>query len=44
MSQLVGVALLRYMLRVEPIASVDTDELMKRLQPALDVHVPSEAP
>jgi AcrR family transcriptional regulator len=43
-SQLVGVALLRYMLRVEPIASVDTEELVKRLEPALDAHVPSEAP
>jgi AcrR family transcriptional regulator len=33
---LVGVALLRYILRVEPIASVSVDELVARLQPALE--------
>lgn len=41
--QLVGVALLRYLLRIEPIASVDTDELVNRLEPALDAHLLSEA-
>jgi hypothetical protein len=33
---LVGVALLRYISRVEPIASVSVDELVTRLQPALE--------
>jgi hypothetical protein len=33
---LVGVALLRYTLRVEPIASASTDELVAWMTPALD--------
>jgi AcrR family transcriptional regulator len=35
-AQLVGVALLRYILRVEPIASAGTTELVAWLEPALD--------
>jgi AcrR family transcriptional regulator len=34
--QLVGVALLRYILRIEPIASAGIDDLTARLEPALD--------
>src|SRR5919204_5342193 len=34
--QLVGVALLRYVLRVEPIASVPTDQLVAWITPMLD--------
>jgi AcrR family transcriptional regulator len=34
-SQLIGVAVLRYILRVEPIASASTDELVVWLTPAL---------
>jgi AcrR family transcriptional regulator len=33
---LVGVALLRYILHVEPIASIDTDDLVARMTPVLD--------
>jgi AcrR family transcriptional regulator len=33
---LVGVALLRYILQVEPIASTDTDDLVARLTPVLE--------
>jgi AcrR family transcriptional regulator len=37
--QLVGVAVLRYGLRMEPIASATTDELVARLAPVLDQHL-----
>jgi AcrR family transcriptional regulator len=36
---LVGVAVLRYILRVEPIASVSVAELVTRLEPALDRYI-----
>ena len=39
---LVGVALLRYILRVEPIASASVDELVVRLQPALERYLATE--
>jgi len=35
-AQLIGVAMLRYALRIEPIASASADELVDRLTPALD--------
>ncbi len=34
-SQLVGLAMLRYVLRVEPIASLDIDELVRLMAPSL---------
>jgi AcrR family transcriptional regulator len=37
--QLVGVALLRYILRVEPLASAPIEDLVRWLAPALDVHL-----
>jgi len=37
--QLVGVALLRYVLRVEPIASVRTDQLVAWITPTLDSYL-----
>jgi AcrR family transcriptional regulator len=41
---LVGVALLRYILRVEPIASAGIDELITWLEPALDGYLQAVAP
>ena len=37
--QLVGVAVLRYVLRIEPIASTPIDELVARVGPVLDHHL-----
>lgn len=37
-AQLVGLATLRYVLAVEPLASLDFEELMERLVPAIEVH------
>ena len=34
-SQLIGMAMLRYVLKVEPIASLDVDELVKLMAPPL---------
>jgi AcrR family transcriptional regulator len=39
--QLIGVAMLRYVLRLEPIASMDTGELIKRLEQALEADLQS---
>ena len=41
--QLIGLALLRYALRVEPIASADVEELVDRCAPALAVLLASAA-
>jgi len=38
-SQLVGVALVRYVLAVEPVASLPVDELVVRLAPVLQQHL-----
>ena len=43
-AQLVGVALLRYILRVEPIASASIEQLVTRLGSALDVYLGANAP
>lgn len=38
-AQLIGVALLRYALRVEPVASIAPEELVNRCAPSLAVHL-----
>lgn len=38
-AQLIGVAMLRHVVQLEPVASMPTDELVDRLAPALDVHL-----
>jgi AcrR family transcriptional regulator len=38
-SQLVGVALMRYVIRLEPIASMDRDELAKMIAPVIQRHL-----
>ncbi|MFD9316398.1 TetR family transcriptional regulator [Streptomyces sp. NPDC060053] len=38
-AQLVGLALLRYVVAVEPLASLDFEELVARLAPALEAHL-----
>jgi AcrR family transcriptional regulator len=43
MSQLVGVAILRHIVQVEPIASVSTDVLVRLLTPSLDHYLSSDA-
>jgi len=40
-AQLVGVALLRYLLRVEPLASAPIEQLVILIAPTLDVHLQS---
>jgi AcrR family transcriptional regulator len=35
-AQLIGVAILRYIVRIEPLASASTDDLVARLAPTLD--------
>jgi AcrR family transcriptional regulator len=42
--QMLGVALLRYVLKVEPIASAEVDELVELLAPALQHHLDPERP
>lgn len=37
-SQLIGVAMLRYILKLQPLASVSTEELVQRLAPAIQRH------
>jgi hypothetical protein len=37
-AHLVGLAILRYVLAVEPLASLEFEELMERLVPAIEVH------
>ncbi|MFF3225002.1 TetR family transcriptional regulator [Nocardia suismassiliense] len=39
MAQLLGIAYLRYILRVEPIASETLDELIARVAPAIETHL-----
>jgi len=34
-AQLVGLAMMRYVLRVEPVASVETDEIVRQFAPAI---------
>ncbi|MDT0321517.1 TetR/AcrR family transcriptional regulator [Streptomyces millisiae] len=43
-AQLVGTMLLRYILRVEPLASADASELIDRLAPAVQHHLTGPAP
>ncbi|PWC02938.1 TetR family transcriptional regulator [Agromyces badenianii] len=38
-SQLVGVIMVRYVLEFEPVASVDVDELVRRVAPAVQWHL-----
>ncbi|WP_394813007.1 TetR/AcrR family transcriptional regulator [Streptomyces boetiae] len=38
-AQLVGVALLRYVLRVEPLAAIPAEELVRRLAPVVQHHL-----
>jgi hypothetical protein len=37
-ANLVGLAILRYVLAVEPLASLEFEELMERLVPTIEVH------
>lgn len=41
MAQLLGIALLRYILQVEPLASTPVSELADRVAPVLDIHLGS---
>ncbi|MGW8381111.1 TetR family transcriptional regulator [Streptomyces sp. ODS28] len=41
-SQLVGSALLRYVIKVEPLASADPEELVRRLAPVVQHHLVGE--
>ncbi|TDC06325.1 TetR/AcrR family transcriptional regulator [Streptomyces sp. 8K308] len=43
-AQLVGTMMLRYILRVEPLASADPDELIARLAPAVQHHLTGPPP
>lgn len=43
-AQMVGVAMLRYVVRVEPLASMPPDELVERLTPVLEHHLFGPAP
>ncbi|TDC78326.1 TetR/AcrR family transcriptional regulator [Streptomyces hainanensis] len=43
-AQLVGVMMLRYILRVEPLASADAEELVARLVPAVQHHLTGPPP
>jgi hypothetical protein len=43
-AQLIGVAMLRYVLEVEPIASLEVDELVPMMAPALRQALAGEAP
>ncbi|MDH6629085.1 hypothetical protein M2271_006921 [Streptomyces sp. LBL] len=38
-AQLVGLALLRHVVAVEPLASLDFEELVERLAPAREIHL-----
>lgn len=38
-SQLVGIALMRYVVRIEPLASLSTVELIDRVVPVLEHHL-----
>ncbi|WP_328349677.1 hypothetical protein OG828_02615 [Streptomyces sp. NBC_00457] len=38
-AQLAGLVMLRYVLAVEPLATLDFEELMEWLVPAVEVHV-----
>jgi len=42
-SQLVGMAMMRYVLEVEPIASLDVDELVARMAPAVRAALATDA-
>lgn len=43
-AQMVGVAMLRYVVRVEPLAALPPDELVERLTPVLEHHLFAPAP
>lgn len=38
-SQMIGIAVLRYVVRVEPLASADVEELVDRVAPVLEAHL-----
>jgi hypothetical protein len=39
MAQLLGIAYVRYVLQLEPIASVPADELVARVTPVINYHL-----
>jgi hypothetical protein len=39
MSQLLGIAYLRYVLRVDPVASTPMEELVARVTPVIQAHL-----
>ena len=39
MAQLLGIAYLRHILRVEPVASTPVDELVRRVAPVISRHL-----
>lgn len=39
MAQLLGIAYLRYVLRVDPVASAPADELIARVTPVIEAHI-----
>ena len=43
-SQLVGLMMIRYGLRIEPIASAPAEELVRRVGPVVQAHLLGEAP
>lgn len=43
-AQLIGVAMLRHVVRVEPLASLPTEELVERLTPVLEAHLFGPSP
>ncbi|MFJ2262416.1 TetR family transcriptional regulator [Streptomyces sp. NPDC087844] len=38
-AQLVGIAMLRYVIKVEPLASADPEQIIKRVSPAIQSHL-----
>jgi AcrR family transcriptional regulator len=38
-AQLVGIAMLRYVIKVEPLASADPDQIIQRVAPAIQAHL-----
>ncbi|MFF3377951.1 TetR family transcriptional regulator [Streptomyces sp. NPDC002680] len=38
-AQLVGIAMLRYVIKVEPLASADPDQIIKRVAPVIQAHL-----
>jgi hypothetical protein len=41
-AQLVGVAMLRYVIKMEPLASADTERIVERVAPVVQGHLTGE--